>query len=90
MNEFFEILKFALPAIVVSITMVFMLKYSIKTYVEKRDMISKGEIHDNTIHLRLQAFERLALLLERISPEQLVLRVDARGMDAEQYHRMLL
>ncbi len=90
MIEFLEILKYTLPAIVVSFTIVFMLKYYIKADAKKKDIISKSEIHDKTIHLRLQAFERLVLFLERISPEQLVLRVDASGMDAGQYHRVLL
>jgi hypothetical protein len=40
--------------------------------------------------IRLQAYERLVLLMERISPEMLVPRVYQKGMTAEQFHYALI
>ena len=50
----------------------------------------KGEVSGKTIQIRLQAYERIVLFLERISPQQLVLRVDSGEMDMDRYHRILL
>lgn len=40
--------------------------------------------------LRLQAYERFVLLLERISPENLVIRVNKTGMSSGELHSELL
>ena len=40
--------------------------------------------------IHLQAYERLALLLERISPESIIMRVNKPGMTAKQLHTELL
>ena len=40
--------------------------------------------------IRLQAYERLALLLERISPESIIMRVSKPGMTAKQLQTELL
>lgn len=54
---------------------------------EQRQAIERSKI---TLPIRLQAYERLALLLERISPESLLLRVDSQGADAKAYEALLL
>lgn len=40
--------------------------------------------------LRLQAYERMALYLERIEPTQLVMRVHANGLSVPQEQNLLL
>ena len=43
-----------------------------------------------TLPLRLQAYERMALFLERIDPNQLVLRIHAAGLTISQEQNLLL
>lgn len=43
-----------------------------------------------TLPLRLQAYERMALFLERIDPNQLVLRIHAAGLTVSQKQNLLL
>ena len=43
-----------------------------------------------TLPLRLQAYERMALFLERIDPNQLVLRIHAAGLTVSQEQNLLL
>lgn len=43
-----------------------------------------------TVPMQLGAYERLALLLERISPESMVVRVTAAGLTASHYEAALL
>ena len=42
------------------------------------------------IPLRLQAFERITLFLERISPNSIVMRMSRKGMTAAQLHKALI
>jgi len=49
----------------------------------------KLEIQKTMLPLRLQAYERLVLLLERISPANLMIRVNRTGMTAGQLHSAL-
>ncbi len=90
MIEIMEILKYTLPAIVVLLCAIFVLRAVLKYYLVKLSLESKRETNIKTIQIRLQAYERIVLFLERISPQQLVLRVDAGEMDLDRYHRILL
>jgi len=90
MTEFLEILKYTLPAVIVLLCAVLLIKYFLKAESEKSRIASKGKISEKTIQIRLQAYERIVLLLERISPQQLVLRIDSSEMDTNQYQRHLL
>ena len=49
-----------------------------------------GRNRKTVLPIRLQAYERLALLLERISPESIIMRVNKPGMTAKQLHSELL
>lgn len=92
MNEdrIFELLLAFLPAVVVLIATV----YLVKQFTQSREAEQKTtamaalkkEDRKHTLPLRLQAYERLALFLERISPGYLVLRVHKSNMTAGMLH----
>lgn len=85
-----EILKLAIPAIVVFLTAYYMLK----TYLDKQLQLKSLEIRQSqaqtTLPLRLQAYERLSLFCERISLPNLLLRVRRDNMSAGELHLALL
>lgn len=85
-----EILKFTLPALIVFLTAFVLIRGFIKR--EEVRLAREGEETDRKtlLPIRLQAYERLALFLERISPESLILRVNQPGMSAKQFHAELL
>ena len=66
----------------------------IKSFLEnetkKREAEQKIENAKITVPLRIQAYERLVLLLERISPDSLLLRVQTPQMTAGLLHQELL
>ena len=62
----------------------------IKSDEQRRDRELYESTQKTVLPLRLQAYERMALLLERISPESLVMRVNKPGMNARQLHGELL
>lgn len=85
-----EIVKYTLPALIVFITAYVLIRAFIQG-AEQRNMRDITESTQKTVlPIRLQAYERLALLLERISPESLILRVNKPDMTAKQLHAELL
>lgn len=84
-----EILKFLLPAII----LFFIVRMALRAYLGnealKREEIRRTGNRQITLPLRLQACERLVLLLERISPAQAATRVLQPGMTALQFQILL-
>jgi hypothetical protein len=85
-----EILLVTIPALLVLLTAYLLIRKSIEEDRKKR----RHEIilqNSRTITpVRLQAYERLTLFLERISMESLIMRTNKPGMDAKQLHSTLL
>lgn len=90
MSEILEILKYTLPAIIVLIATIFIVKQIVKNDQSRRnyEIVSKNQ--QLITPIRLQAYERLTLLLERISPESLIMRVSKPNMTAKQLQSELL
>jgi hypothetical protein len=90
MDQTLEILKYVLPALVVFFTTV----YLVKKYFSEEDKRRKQQQYINnqniTTPLRLQAYERAILFLERISPENLIMRVNRSGFTCQQLQSELL
>ena len=90
MNELFEILKLILPAAIVFLTAFYIIKKFLEDEGRKR-MLELKKMNQKTITpLRLQAYERVVLLLERINPSSMVLKVNRKGMSAERLHAEML
>jgi hypothetical protein len=90
MEILLEILKYTLPALVVFITAYYMFRSFLRQEEIKLQMQVSDRNRETVLPIRLQAYERLALLLERISPESIIMRVNKPGMTAKQLHTELL
>lgn len=88
MNEgfeiFLEIVKYIIPALITFLVCYTMLKQFFDNEQQKRLVEMKATNSRTMEPLRLQAYERLILLMERLSPENLVLRVHKPGISATQ------
>ena len=90
MNVIIEILKYTIPAIIVLITSAILIKQMIRNDQNRRNYeIALGNQKIIT-PIRLQAYERITLLLERISPESLIMRVNKPEYTAKQLQVELL
>jgi hypothetical protein len=88
--DYFEMAKYVIPAAIVFFT-VWVIVYKYFTSAEKiRKIDQMIENKKIIIPLRLQAYERVILFLERISPESLVMRVNTPGLNARQLQAELL
>ncbi len=82
METVLEILKYILPSLVVLGGMIYLVRIFLEnSYKQRLDELNK-ENKQMTLPLRLQAYERLVLLLERISPGQILFRLNQPGMTA--------
>lgn len=89
-NIILEILKYTIPSVVVFLTAYFMIRVYTRSDQIKKSLENKSMIQKDIIMLRLQAYERLVLFLERISPSNLIMRLDMEGLNADQFQIQLL
>lgn len=90
MDDIFEILKFTVPSLVTGGVVYFIFQSFYKKEERKLLVELKRENNKITLPSRLQAYERLVLLMERISPGALVMRLSANSLTARQMHAELL
>ena len=90
MDTFLEVLKYVLPLGVALLAAYFILKAYLDHEMKKKKAELKKDDRQVTLPLQLQAYERLILLLERISPAQLVIRALLPGMGPYQFQTVLL
>lgn len=85
-----EILLITIPALLVLITAWLMIRNLLKNDQDKRRQELILQNSRTVTPIKLQAYERIVLFLERISLESLLVRVSAHGMNAAQLHSALL
>ncbi|MEI7524296.1 MAG: hypothetical protein WCJ95_08205 [Mariniphaga sp.] len=90
MSSVWEILKITLPSLIVFITAYFLIRDMLENGQKQREFEFRKNNSKNITPIRLQAFERLALLLERISPQSLLIRVPPHDLTASDFHHQLL
>ena len=85
----FELLFFILPAIIVGLVAFYFFKMYITNEEKRRMFLIKKENQKGALPLRLQAYERMALFLERISFGKLLIRVKPGNYSVEEYENLL-
>ncbi len=90
MEVLLEILKYTVPAVVVFLTVWIMLRTWSKNEDERRKNEFNMHITDDILPVRLQAYERSILLLERISPDSMILRLSRNEYSASKLQQELL
>lgn len=79
-----EMLKYILPATIVFLTVNFLLKNFFENEYQRRSLNLKAENNKLVTPIKLQAYERLVILMERMTPNSLVFRVAKPGISASQ------
>lgn len=90
MDALLDFIKILIPASVVLYAAFLM----VRTFAQKEIELKKLEVRSRSIETilpnRLQAYERITLFLERIAPQNLLVRVNTGGMPAKEFHQILL
>lgn len=82
METALEILKYILPALIVFATVYFMMKKYLDMQFNTEALRFKQDQLKNTLPIKFQAYERLAMFCERISLDNLSYRLSNSSMDA--------
>ncbi len=90
MEILLEILKILIPAAIVFATVYFMLKQYFEAEHKRRTIEIRQAGAVNSAPLKMQAYERLVLFLERISPDHLAMRTQKPKMSARAHHAEML
>lgn len=90
MLELLEILKYVLPSVVVFFTAYYLIKIFLEVEEKKLSLELKMDAKNITIPIRLQAFERFTLYLERINPQNMVMRLQKNTMNNSQFQMLLV
>lgn len=85
-----DILKYTIPALLVFLTAYYMLKTVIRNEKNKQLAELKTESYKVILPVRLQAYERMALFLERISADSLIVRTQQKNLTVKQYQLLLI
>lgn len=90
MEEITEFLKILVPALLVMYAMYLVVRNFLQKQFDNRLLDLKIKNNETVLPLRLQAYERMALLLERISPNNMLLRLSDPSISAFAFQQLLL
>lgn len=89
-TKFIEVLAYTLPAIVVGLVAYYFFYTHTKNEEGRRRYLIHKEAQKNSMPLRLQAYERLVLFLERISPSKLLIRISPQSSNKHDYEEYVI
>ena len=88
--KFLEMLLYAVPALITGIIAYYFFNLHTKNEEGRRRFLLHKDMQKNVLPIRLQAYERMALLLERIDPAKLLVRVPPTSPDKNSYESLLI
>lgn len=89
-TKIIELVSYTLPAIITGLVALYFFKLYTTNEDRRRVYLLRKEKQNVALPLRLQAYERMALFLERITPTNLLVRISPTGNDKPAYFKKLL
>lgn len=90
MDAYMTILMITIPAFLVVLVSWLLIRAFLKSKRERDLLDLKLANQKQTLPIRLQAYERLTVYLERINPQSLVLRINQNSMNPQQLRDALI
>ena len=89
-SKIIELLSFTIPSLITGGVAYFLFQSYFKDQQNTRRWLLQKENQKDSLPLRLQAYERLSLFLERISFANLLIRISPISDDKNQYENLLI
>ncbi|GAL67867.1 hypothetical protein [Jejuia pallidilutea] len=89
-NRIIDLFLFTLPALITGMIAYYFFKTHTANEDGRRRFLLKKDLQTTSLPLRLQAYERLTLFLERISPNKLLIRVKPTSSNKDDYEALLI
>ena len=90
LDKIIELLFSLLPALIVGAIAYYFFKQHIENEEGRRRFLLQKNMQKEAFPLRLQAYERMALFLERIAPSKLLIRLNPISSNKEDYETLLV
>jgi hypothetical protein len=90
MTNFEELIKIATITLLFALPLLLLTRWYLKHQIKLKELELANNTFRELIPTRMQAYERLAILLERITPESLVLREQNHSLTSLQLQQKLL
>lgn len=90
MEALIEFIKILVPASVVLYAVYLMVRSFIMREIELKKLEVRSRSIETILPARLQAYERMTLFLERISPQNLLIRLNNPGLSSRDFQKILL
>jgi hypothetical protein len=89
-DDILQLFAFLMPAVVTGAVAFYFFRLHTRNEEGRRRFLLHKESQKNTLPIRLQAYERMALFLERISLTNLVVRVAPKSSEKTEYENLLI
>lgn len=89
-DRIIDLILYAIPALITGIIAYYFFKEHTKNEDGRRRFLLHRDMQVNAMPLRLQAYERMALFLERITPNKLLVRMVPKTSNKEDYETLLV
>lgn len=89
-DDIFQLFGFLLPAVVTGAVAFYFFRLHTRNEDGRRRFLLHKDAQKDTLPIRLQAYERMVLFLERIAINSLVVRVAPKGKSKGDYENLLI
>src|ERR1044071_517704 len=90
MDALLDLVKILVPASVVLYAVYLLVRSFIVKEIELKKLEIRSRSIDTVLPVRLQAYERMTLFLERTSPQNLLVRINQPGLTSREFQKLLL
>src|SRR6476646_10275760 len=85
-----DIVKYSISGVIIIFAAYFIVKGQFDNHYNLKALEYKTLVAKDVLPLRLQAYERLILFVERINPTNLLVRLHISGMSAKEMQNLIL
>ncbi|BFP43369.1 hypothetical protein L0P88_22740 [Muricauda sp. SCSIO 64092] len=89
-DQIFQLFAYLLPAVVTGAVAFYFFRLHTRNEEGRRRFLLHKDSQKETLPIRLQAYERMVLFLERIAINNLVVRVAPKGQNKSNYENLLI
>lgn len=89
-DDIFQLFAYLLPAVVTGAVAFYFFRLHTRNEEGRRRYLLHKDSQKDTLPVRLQAYERMVLFLERIAINSLVVRVAPKGQNKSNYENLLI
>lgn len=89
-SKIIELFAYAIPTIITGLIAYYFFNAHTKNEEGRRRFLLHKEAQKDALPIRLQAYERMTLFLERITPSKLLIRISPLSKDKDAYETLLI